>query len=463
MSQLLADAKTQIVELIARHRHRVDFLSIRLENSIESQILLRGEQTDMLSESTSIGGQVRACYRSGWGFSSFNDIEQLGTLAEDAIAAARVLGTQQTCLAPVEPVLLEQPLTISGKDPRQVSIRAKKALCEHYIQVLMSVSPKVSSTAVRYSDRYQHVIFATSEDTLLDHAWVDLDMRFAATARDHQDAQTGRETTGSRNGYDDLEHLDQKVRRAAERAVKSLHLLPVEGGVYPIVIDPILTGLFVHEAFGHLSEADMVYESPDLLEAMELGQTFGPQDLNIYDGAALEGHRGSYAYDDEGVPSTITPLIREGILVGRLHSRETAGKLGESPTGNARCLNYQHPPLVRMSNTWIGPGTTPSEQLLAGIEKGIYARNWKAGMTNGEMFTFSAGEAWLIRKGQIAEPIKDVTLSGNAFTTLANIEAIGDDLRWDESGGCGKGGQDGLAVGCGGPSLRIKEVVVSGG
>ena len=84
-------------------------------------------------------------------------------------------------------------------------------------------------------------------------------------------------------------------------------------------------------------------------------------------------------------------------------------------------------------------------------------------MTNGEMFTFSAGEAWLIRKGQIAEPIKDVTLSGNAFTTLANIEAIGNDLRWDESGGCGKGGQDGLAVGCGAPSLRIKKVVVSGG
>lgn len=463
MSRLLADAKEQIVELIARHRHRVDFLSIRLEQSVASQILLRGEQTDLLSESTSIGGQVRACYRGGWGFSSFNAIDQLPAFLEDAIAAARVLGTTQTHLAEVDPVCLEQPLTISGRDPRQVSMREKKALCERYIRVLMSVSTKVSATAVRYGDRYQHVIFATSEGTLLDHAWIDLDMRFAATARDHQDAQTGRETTGSRNGYDDLENLDHKVRQAAERAVKSLHILPVEGGVYPIVIDPILSGLFVHEAFGHLSEADMVFESPDLLAAMELGKRFGPEDLNIFDGAALNGHRGSYDYDDEGVPSTITPLIQEGILVGRLHSRETAGTLGEMPTGNARCLNHQHPPLVRMSNTWIGPGSTPADQLLDGIDKGIYARNWKSGMTNGEMFTFSAGEAWLIRKGQIAEPIKDVTLSGNAFTTLANIEAIGNDLRWDESGGCGKGGQDGLAVGCGGPSLRIKKVVVSGG
>ncbi|MEM9136028.1 MAG: TldD/PmbA family protein [Cyanobacteria bacterium P01_F01_bin.42] len=463
MSRLLTSTKAQIVEIINRYRHRVDFLSIRLEKSVASQIVLRGDQPDMLSESSGIGGQVRACYRGGWGFASFNRIDELATFTEDAIAAARVLGTTQTKLAAVDPVEFERPLQIVGRDPRQVSMREKKALCDHYAQVLRGVSPKIAATGVSYNDCCQQVILATSEGTLLDHAWIDLDMRFAATARDHQSTQTGRETTGSRNGYNDLEQLDQRVRLAAERAVKSLHITPIESGIYTAVIDPVLAGLFVHEAFGHLSEADMVYESADLLEAMKLGQRFGPQDLSIYDGAALKGHRGSYPFDDEGVPSTITPLIEDGHLVGRLHSRETAGTLGESPTGNARCLNYQHPPLVRMSNTWIAPGQTPAHELLTDIKRGIYARNWKAGMTNGEMFTFAAGEAWLIRNGQLAEPVRDVTLSGNAFTTLANIEAIGDDLCWDESGGCGKGGQDGLAVGCGGPSLRLKKMVVSGG
>jgi TldD protein len=115
-----------------------------------------------------------------------------------------------------------------------------------------------------------------------------------------------------------------------------------------------------------------------------------------------------------------------------------------------------------MTNTWIGPGQTPADALFDDIKEGVYALNWKAGMTNGEMFTFSAGEAWMIRNGKIAEPIRDVTLSGNAFKTLAGIEAIGNDLSWDESGGCGKGGQDGLPVGCGGPSLRIRDVVVGG-
>jgi TldD protein len=223
-----------------------------------------------------------------------------------------------------------------------------------------------------------------------------------------------------------------------------------------------LTGLFVHEAFGHLSEADMAYESPDLMETMSLGRRFGPKNLQIFDGAKLPGHRGSYFYDDEGVPATDTQLIEDGVLVGRLHSRETAGKLGEQPTGNARCLNYHYPPIVRMTNTWIARGTTPVKDLFSDIKEGVYARNWLGGMTNGEMFTFTAGEAWMIRKGELAEPVRDVTLSGNAFKTLSDIEGIGDDFFWDESGGCGKGGQSGLPVGCGGPSLRIRNVVVGG-
>ena len=229
-----------------------------------------------------------------------------------------------------------------------------------------------------------------------------------------------------------------------------------------MVIDPILSGLFVHEAFGHLSEADMVYENPELLETMSVGRQFGPANLQIFDGAAPEGHRGSYFYDDEGTPATTTQLIKDGAIAGRLHSRETAGSLDERPTGNARCLSYHYSPIVRMTNTWIERGDTPVADLFAGIETGVYARNWLGGQTNGELFTFAAGEAWMIRNGEVAEPVQDVTLSGNVFSTLANIEAIGDDFYWDESGGCGKGGQSGLAVGCGGPSLRIKQVTVGG-
>ncbi|WP_008319127.1 TldD/PmbA family protein [Leptolyngbya sp. PCC 6406] len=452
----------QVADLVARYRDRVDYLMVRLEESEGTDILLRGGIVETLSEGLSLGGQVRACHRGGWGFASFNQLDDLKGQLEAAIAAAHLVGDDETLLAPVDPIQTTYRMPLTGSDPRQIPLSRKKDLCSRYSEILQGVDQRITTSSVRYNDLTQHILLVTSEGTLIDQRWSDMEMRLAATARNGETVQTGQETTGSRRAFEDLEHLEPQVLGAAGRAVAALDLPPVKGNTYTVVIDPILTGLFVHEAFGHLSEADMAYENPDLLEVMTLGRRFGPNGLNIFDGAAPEGHRGSYRYDDEGTPATTTQLIDNGTLVGRLHSRETAGKLGEAATGNARCLSYHYPPLVRMTNTWIARGNTPVADLFSDIEEGVYARNWQGGMTNGEMFTFTAGEAWMIRKGEQAEPVRDVTLSGNVFRTLADIEGIGDDFYWDESGGCGKGGQSGLPVGCGGPSLRIRNVVVGG-
>ncbi|WP_267383262.1 TldD/PmbA family protein [Cyanobacterium sp. uoEpiScrs1] len=458
----IATYKNLLTEIIYRYRNCVDFLAIRVEYSEETNITLRGHKIDTLSEGIISGGQVRACYRGGWGFATFNELSTLSQQVEEVVTLARFVGCGATQLASIEPVQVNCQLPLTGTDPRQVPLVQKKVLCDHYNTILLSLSDKITTTSVRYKDNTQHILLATSEGTLIEQSWADLEMRFSATARNGEILQTGRETIGSRQGYEDLIGLEKQIEGAAQRALNALVLPSVKGNNYTVVIDPVLTGLFVHEAFGHLSEADMLYDNPKLLELMSMGRQFGPEILQIFDGAAPQGHRGSYFYDDEGVPSTSTQLIHNGVLVGRLHSRETAGKLNERPTGNARCLNYRYPPLVRMTNTWIERGETPVEDLFMDIREGIYAKNWLGGMTNGEMFTFSAGEAWMIRNGKLAEPIRDVTLSGNVFKTLSSIEAIGDDFYWDESGGCGKGGQSGLAVGCGGPSLRIKEVMVGG-
>ncbi|MBT4511639.1 MAG: TldD/PmbA family protein, partial [Chloroflexi bacterium] len=227
--------------------------------------------------------------------------------------------------------------------------------------------------------------------------------------------------------------------------------------------DPILAGVFVHEAFGHLSESDFVYENDKMREIMVLGRRFGGKHLNIVDGAAVPDLRGSYKYDDEGTPSTKTYLIREGILEGRLHSRETAAKMGEQPTGNARAITYQHQPIVRMTNTYIEPNGTSFEDMISEIKEGVYAKNWYGGMTSMEMFTFSAGEAYMIRNGKIAELMRPVVLTGNVFSTLENIDAVGNDLDMNEGGGCGKGGQSPLPVSNGSPHIRISNCLVGGG
>ncbi len=459
---LITDGKNLLTDMISRYRNQVDYLIIRLESASGTDIFLRGDKIETLSEGISIGGQIRACHKGGWGFASFNKISGLAQRIEEAIASAHLVGEDETLLGEIPIIQTVCTLPLIGTNPRLIPLVEKKQLCEHYINILRGINAKIATTSVRYGDSEQNVIIASSEGTLIEQSWVDMEMRFAATARDGENVQTGRETTGSRQSYQDLLLLDQQVKGAAERAVTALSLPPVKGDTYTVVIDPILSGLFVHEAFGHLSEADMAYENPDILEVMTIGRRFGPDELQIFDGAIPAGHRGSYFYDDEGTPATTTQLIKDGVLVGRLHSRETAGKLGEKPTGNARCLNYHFPPIVRMTNTWIERGKTPVADLFTNIKEGVYAKNWLGGMTNGEMFTFTAGEAWMIRNGKLAEQVRDVTLSGNVFSTLADIEGIGNDFYWDESGGCGKGGQSGLPVGCGGPSLRIKNVVVGG-
>ena len=267
---------------------------------------------------------------------------------------------------------------------------------------------------------------------------------------------------GSRGDLAPVRQLHQEVERLSRQAVELLSAPKARGGEYTVVLDPVLAGVFVHEAFGHLSESDFIYENDRLRELMALGKQFGSRELNIVDTATLPGLRGSYKYDDEGVPAARTYLIREGKLVGRLHSRETAAKLKEKPTGNARAINHRYPPIVRMSNTFIEPGAVSFEDMIGDIKEGIYAKNWYGGTTSMEMFTFSAGEAYMIRNGKIAEALRPVVLTGNVFDTLKNIDAIGNDLDMNQGGGCGKGGQMPLPVANGSPHIRISRCLVGG-
>ncbi len=146
-----------------------------------------------------------------------------------------------------------------------------------------------------------------------------------------------------------------------------------------------------------------------------------------------------------------------------MHSRETAAKMGEAPRGNARAINYRFAPIVRMTNTAIDNGTTSFEEMIADIKLGIYACDAYGGQTALENFSFSSGYAYMIRDGKIAEMVKDVILAGNLFSTMLNIDAIGNDFKWlNTSGGCGKGSQFPLPVGMGAPHIRIQNVTIAG-
>ena len=339
-------------------------------------------------------------------------------------------------------------------------LAAKKELLDRYNETMLSVDG-VTSTNITYSDGHKRVIFASSEGSFIEQERIDVVSRLAATARKNGDMQQASMSLGALNDFSYIETLDETARHIGERAVELLAAPYVKAGTYPVVLDPILAGVFCHEAFGHLSESDFVYENDRMKEIMVLGRAVraaAPEHRGRRGGAGPAGQLP--ATTTKGVPAQKTDLIRDGILVGRLHSRETAGKMGEPTTGNARAMDYRFPPIVRMTNTYIEPGETSFEDMIADIDEGVYARNWFGGTTSMEMFTFSAGEAYMIRNGKVAELLRPVKLTGNLFTTLMNIDALGNDMDFNQGGGCGKGGQMPLPVSNGSPHIRIQDCVV---
>ena len=449
----------QIVD--ALKGHDADYIEAHLEESRISHITYRGKQLESIGRTSAVGGNVRALVRGGWGFVSFNDLDDLPGKVDLAVKQARFVGKEESLLAPVEPAVEVVPALKIAKNPLSIPLAEKKQLLDEYNDIIWQ-TPKIQTSTINYGDSHKKTIFASSAGSHIEQERMDVALRLVAVAARDGEIQQAGISIGSRGDFSAIQGLHSRAEQLAQRAVELLSAPQVKGGEYTVVLDPVLAGVFVHEAFGHLSESDFVYENDRLREVMTLGKTFGSPMLNIVDTGSLPGLRGSFKYDDEGVPATRTYLIREGKLVGRLHSRETAAKMKEQPTGNARAINYRHPPIVRMTNTYIEPGTASFEEIIADIKEGVYAKNWYGGVTSMEMFTFSAGEAFMIRNGKVAEALRPVVLTGNVFDTMKNIDAIGNDLDMNQGGGCGKGGQSPLPVSNGSPHIRIRQCLVGG-
>ena len=440
--------------------HNADYVEIHFEESQATSIVYRGRRLEEIGRARNAGGNVRTLVRGSWGFVSFNHMDGLKEKVALAVKEAELAGREPFGLFPTKPVVdtVEPELK---KDAMTMPLATKKELLDSYNDTMLS-SPKIQSTRINYRDSKRKTTFANSEGSYIEQIKTDLSARLTAIARDDNEIQQAGVSLGSSGEFSVVEGLRDKVGEIARRAAALLSAPQVKGGEYTVILDPVLAGVFAHEAFGHLSESDHVYQNENLRQLMVLGKRFGGRHLNIVDDPTMPDLRGSYEYDDEGTPARKTYLIREGVLEERLHSRETAAKMKETATGNARAINYLFPPIVRMSNTFIQPASTSFEEMLGDIDEGVYVKDWYGGTTSLEMFTFSAGEARMIRRGRLAELLRPVVLTGNVFTTLQNIDAIGNDLEMNQGGGCGKGGQYPLPVSNGSPHIRIRHCVVGG-
>ncbi len=439
---------------------RADFLEIRWEEEDITSLALSGLDVDEVAKLQNSVGNVRALVDGVWGFVAFRRGDRLEDCVDQAISIAKHAGKKRRELAPVAPVIATLAAELDG-DPRSIDLQTKLELIENYAGLAIGAHPNISNVLSRYQDVFQRRFYLNSEGSDILQEKCYLNASFTLIAR-HQDVlETYFTGANSVNGYNDLLNQEDKLQQAVDRAAAMAEAPLVQSGTYPVIMDPSMAGLFIHEAFGHLSEGDEIHENEHLRSTMALGTRFASPILSVSDGGSIPGLHGSYAYDDEGTPSTKTRLISNGVLSGRLHNRETAGSMEEAVTGNARAINYQYPPLVRMTNTCIEPGTSSFAEMLRGIPLGLFIRGLKGGTTMKEMFTFAAQEAFMIRNGQVAERVRGAVLTGNVFKTLRSIDAVANDFRWSFSY-CGKGGQWMIPVGMGGPSIRIQDVVVGG-
>jgi len=457
--------KDLISDVIHKLKGQCDLLELRVEEFTQTDINIRGKKVEVLREAFELGGCARAYVKGASGFVSVNRVNGLEQAAREAITQARLAGSGKTVLADT-PVIQDDVTAGIINDPRDVPPEKKLEILKAYNQLILGFHSRIITSSVRYRDGFKVSYFGNSEGTLIRQEKMDLGCNFTARASDGTASQMGHTGIGSSIDFNVIYGQEARIADACSIAVRLLDAPTIKGGKYTAILDPHLSGTFVHEAFGHQSEAEKVYENMHLLELMKFGTYFGSPVLNVYDSGRTHGSRGYLKYDEEGVPTERTDLIRDGILVGRLHTRETAGKLGERPTGNARALDYRFAPMPRMRNTCIAGGASTFADMIADVKLGVYAVDALGGQSE-EMFTFTAGHGYMIRDGQVAELVKNVTLSGNLFTTLKNIDMVGEDFQQQESGGgCGKGDgrtfQYPLPVAAGAPHIRIRDVVVGG-
>jgi len=439
----------------------VDYAEIHLEEREASGIYYAGKEVETVQKNTYYVGNVRVFHRGGWGLVTFNDPSKIEKYARQAVKMAKLVSTGKGGLKLGKPIKKKVKVKLDD-DPRKISFEEKRDLVKHYNDMLLK-NKKIINTRTGYSESFMRRWILTTEGTDIMEERLYSGLSFAAYAMDGPNVQVAFDSVGEQKGWNLVLNLEKKVENIAKDAIDLLKAEKVKGGIYTVILDPKLAGTFIHEAFGHLSEADHIYENERIRSIMKIGKRFGPDNLSVIDDGTMYGLRGSLHYDDEGTTTHKTHLIKNGILTGRLHSKETAYKMGEEPTGNARAIDYSFPPIVRMTCTYIEKGNKSFEEIIGDIDHGIYAVAALGGQTELEMFTFSSMKAYIIEKGKIKNMIRDVILSGNVFETLKNIDAIGNDLTmFGGLGGCGKDGQFPLPVSDGAPHIRIKNVVIGG-
>lgn len=449
---------------LAREKFSVKYVEVRIQKLLKTMLTVKEERVEATKEGIENGVAIRVLVNGAWGFASIGTLrtETIIEALSDACKMARAASSSVK-----NPIKLakhkafeDKVVAKTRKNPAQIPIEEKISTTTDIARTIMMFDRRIKGSTIDYLDSVGTTYFMNSEGSYIEQDRIYVWTRVTATAREGDILAFSREEVGSTAGYEifDSETPELIGERTAKRAVDQLKAKSPKGGKFEAVLGPNVLGVFVHEAFGHLAEADLTLSGSIIMD--KIGKKIASDQVTIYDDGTVEGAFGSFKYDDEGVPAQKTLLIKNGVIVGLMHNRETASKFKVKPTGNARAEDYRVEPIIRMRNTYMAPRDYTLEELLEDVHFGYYFKSFRGGQANLDG-TFQVGiqEAYEIVNGEIGEPVRNASISGNTMETLLKVDAVGKDFElWP--GRCGKGQ---TAFVCdGGPHIRVKEVIVGG-
>jgi TldD protein len=458
----LKDLLTKITT--AAQKFGAQYTEVRVQKLTKTMFTMKEGRVEAAKQGVENGAALRVLVNGSWGFASVGslDAQVLTEAILDASAMAKAASSRLKTpikIAQTKPV--EDHVEIkSRKKPSDISIEDKIKTASATTQVTLKWDKRVKSCTVDYLDVAGTSYFANSEGSYIEQDKLYVWSKATASALQNGVFTSSREEMGSTSGYElfDVETPEAVGERLAKRAVKQLGAKAPKGGAFPVVLGPNVVGVFVHEAFGHLAEADLALAGGVLADNM--GKKIASDLVTFYDDGTINGAFGSFKYDDEGVPAKKTLLIKDGVVTGLMHNRETAQKFNAEPTGNARAEDFRVEPIIRMRNTYMAPRERSFEELFEGVKEGYFFKSFRGGQANLDG-TFQVGiqEAYEIVNGELGEPVRDASISGNTLETLLKVDGVGKDFELN-AGRCGKGQT--AFIGDGGPHIRVSEVTVGG-
>jgi TldD protein len=452
--------------LVGSAASRVDYADVFIEYQVAEELALEDGVVKRASRTITQGGGVRAQagVRTGYAYTDDLDIRHLEVAARQARAIAE--HTAESGPVAVHGNPAPHDLYRLALAPVEADLTAKVDLLTQVDRLARAQDPRVRQVIATLVSLEQTVLIATSANWQLADVRPLTRLNVTVVVEDGGRREVGSFGGGGRVAFDyfvDGQRWARFAREAVRQSLVKLGAVATPAGTMTVVLGPGWPGILLHEAIGHGLEGDFNRKGVSAFTG-RVGERVASELVTVVDDGTLPNRRGSLNVDDEGTPTSRTVLIENGVLRGYMQDRLNARLLGAGLTGNGRRESFQHPPMPRMTNTFMLAGEEPPEDIVRSVSRGLYAVAFGGGqvdITSGK-FVFSASEAYLIEDGRVTAPVKGATLIGSGPDALTRVTRVGHDLALDEGvGTCGKDGQS-VPVGVGLPTIRIDGITVGG-